>query len=223
MNYLEMVNALRVEVGVSGPRITSLNIDAPLETQRLARFVQTAWHEIQAMHEDWFFRTVESSDTMEVGQAVQGPTEFASGNVRSWKLDTFRYALPRLGYDRSEAMQYIPWDEFRLSRDTVRRGRPDCFTVRPRDNAVVVSYAPDEPFSLFCDYTRTLQTLRYDADVPIMPADFHEAIVFKAKERYGAYEDDSGVYDDGKFKATEWLQRLQTSQLPTVGIGTLEL
>lgn len=222
MNLVELTDDLRIEVGASGSTITTVEGRLPLEVQRLARTVRQAWVDIQTEHRDWTFRRIDSTDVMEVGQAIQSPTELAAEGVADWYTDTFRFAEPGEGMDQSGPMHYLEWDIFRQTHglDATERGRPLYFSVRP-DKTIAVARPPDKAYPFWYDYVRAVQLLRRDKDAPYLPADYHTAIIYKAKMLYGAYEDDPGMFDHGQGEYRRWLQKLEAAFLP--GLDTITL
>ena len=56
MNFLQLVNQLRVECGVSGPPLTTVAGQiAGSENARMVSWIQQAWIDIQTSKEDWLF------------------------------------------------------------------------------------------------------------------------------------------------------------------------
>ena len=52
MNFLQLVESLRIEVAASGRPITTLQGGLAAETNRLKRWVASAWNDIQLAHTD---------------------------------------------------------------------------------------------------------------------------------------------------------------------------
>ena len=224
MNFLELVNSLRIEAGASGRAIDTL--EAPglaAETDRFKRWIASAWNDIQIQHTDWNFHLVESTHTLEVGVTVLNMTEFMAGDVAEWMVNTFRITQPASTRMLSQTMQYIDYYYWRNGEgmDTTREGMPQSFSIQPQTEAIHLSMTPDKAYDIFYDYRRTPQRLTEDLDVPIIPIRYHELIVAWAMRKYGYHE----VASEKLAQSMEIIGRLfpalEMDQLPEITLATL--
>lgn len=226
MNFLELVNKLRVESGASGDDITVLSGNLPRETARLKQWTADAWKEIQLLHErHWRFLYKESTGfTVPVGASVLNPTEYAAEDVAEWGLRSFRIAPPLSARKDSVPLQFVDYYDFRDNdgRDPMITGKPLVFTVHPNTEAIHIAPAADAEYVLFYDYRKQPQSLIDASDIPIMPGRFHDLIVYYALEKYALFESAQEALVKAQQGKRRLLPELQTDQLPeftTMGLS----
>jgi hypothetical protein len=215
MNFVELVNALRVEGGISGRAIESVEGAQVGEAERLVKWTKDAWMDIQMQHTEWAFLFVESTFTLPVAASVLNPPEYEAGNVGEWKVNTFRIAPPGGTRRDSKPLRYMDYFDWRDTDglDVVNLREPTSFTIHPTTEALHI-VPSDTARILFYDYWRTPQELDEDGDIPIMPARFHRLIPFWALKKYGAHE----VAPEALVRAETEINRL----FPALEIDQLE-
>lgn len=218
MTFVDLVERLRMECGVSGPVITTVQGALPREIERLKKWTITAWEEVQLKHPDWEFLRTASSHVIPQYASLLSPTEYAAGTVADWKIDTFRIASNGGGFDESVPISFIDYETWRITDglDSTKYARPNSITVRVKDKALFVGPSADLAYELYYDYYRTPQALSADADVPICPARFHMIIVYNAMQMYGRYEAAPEVLADGARNYRRMLAEMEVDQLPAV-------
>ena len=72
--YVQIVNSLKSECGVSGATLATLS-NQVVEINRLAGWVNQAWVDIQEIHDDWFFLRQSFSFSTVAGQQSYTPTQ----------------------------------------------------------------------------------------------------------------------------------------------------
>lgn len=171
---------------------------------RLIELVQTAWLEIQNEHARWSFLTVKlpSSTVLNQGERVFTPARFGlgAGDVPEWSewiLGLESDEVPLTIWPSGERSQeYAPiFTDYRSFRVTNERGAererggtPIEFSVND-DGNLVFWPAPDKVYAMAGTYRRSPQVLAADGDVPIIAAQFHDAIVWKALLLLREYEE----------------------------------
>lgn len=223
MNYLQLVQRLVREAGVSGPASgISTVANTSGEAQRVCEWIQQSWIEIQEEHEEWDwmrkdvqFNTVATQQAYPPSAAPVSLTDFAR-----WKADSFRAYVTATGIGSEMFVLNIGYQEFRdYYQFGARRytyGRPISISVNPSDRALLLGPAPDQVYTMLGQYFSTVQTLTSDADIPEMPTRFHMAIVYRAMIHYGMYEAAPEVVQRGENLYNELLLRLEADQLPAV-------
>jgi len=223
MNFLELVDDLRIQCGASGRAPATLQGALPTETDRFRRWVNSAWNDIQISHTDWRFLFIESSHTMAVNSRVLNQTEYAAGNVAEWMVDTFRIADPAKPRMDSQPLPFVPYYEWRDNegRDTTITGKPSTFTIDPMTEAILLAPTSDKAYVLFYDYWKNPQVLVANNDVPIIPKRFHDLIVAWAMKKYGYHEAASEKLQQANEVISRLYPALEMDQLPAMNVGTL--
>jgi len=132
-----------------------------------------------------------------------------------------RISEPRKGIGDSTELCPMDWDEFQALYGTLitRQGKPNACAVRPHDKALVLYPAADKNYPIYYEYIRSAQQLKKDADVPIMPEDFHMLIVYDALLDYAFYEPAPEAAQEGKRKQKRLMNRLMRAELPGITVG----
>lgn len=223
MDFLEIVNKVRIEAGASGRTIETVQGTLPAEIQRLKNWTIDAWNDIQMMHPHWNFHYIESTHDCEVGLAILNQTEYAAGDVAEWMVNSFRIALPGETRRESQPLLYLNYYDWRDNAGLLveESRKPDSFTVHPRTEAVHLSSTPDLAYLLWYDYRRTPQSLEANTDVPIIPARYHDLIVAWAVKKYGWHEAASEKLQSANEVINRLLPALELDQLDEVTLGTL--
>lgn len=223
MNYVELVDRLRVLSAASGHEIKTVQQGMRPEAIRLAQWVQDAWVDIQLMHDDWKFRQEVAAHVLEVNSNVLNTSEYQSSQIAEWKVDQIRISQPGEGISESQLLNSVPWDTFKNQQGLMvkQRDKPCDCSVRPQDNAVVIYPAADKAYPVFYEYIREPQMLVHDDDEPIIPEHFHRLIVYEAMLSYGFYEVATEVLEEAKRHRTRLLQDLRKRMLPGITAGSL--
>lgn len=224
MRFVELVDRVRREGGVSGGKIETLQGDLREETARLKTWVQDAWRDIQTERTNWRFLFCEGEYVVPQYVSVVYPPEFEARQISDWQNFTVRIAPSGYGRHRSDLL--IP-QNYWVMRDTFPHrphqfGKPSSYSIHPNTEALHISPASDREYELFYDYYRTPQELDDDNEEPIMPDRFHMLIVWMALERYGGYEVAQDVVSRAQMQSAKLMAALIEDQLPAMGTDTLE-
>lgn len=217
MNFVQLVERLRMECGVSGPTITTVQGTLPREIARLRSWIVTAWEDLQRKHVDWQFLRVQGSATIPQYGSALTIAEVTAGTVARWVPESFRIAPDGGAFADSVPLASVDYEQWRIAEGlspTAAYAKPSTIAVRQKDKALFVAPAADVAYALFFDYYRTPVTLSADTDEPAMPARYHMAIVHRAMTMYGRYEAAPEVLLDGREKYRSLLAELEIDQLP---------
>lgn len=189
MNYLELVNDLIVESGVSGEPVDTVK-DHTGETRRLVKWVRDAWEDIQLSCPTWAFLKVQASMPVPLNATLLMPPEYAVGQVAEWDIDSFRMAEQPKGRSESERLRYEQFDWFRdhTMMAPIHASKPQVVSIDWNNESLYVHPPNDKLRTLFYDYWRTPQILVEHDDVPLLPAQYHRLIVWHALLKYGTYD-----------------------------------
>jgi hypothetical protein len=223
MTFLQLVQRLKRECGVSGADPATLQGVLPGEIARLANWASEAWMEIQRERSDWFFlrQPVSFTATAAAGRSYT-PTQAGIPLLASYKLDSFRCYASALGQSNEQILPWLPYDSFRnlylFGANAQQQTRPVLFSVDPQKN-FVLGPAPNADHVISGEAFLAPQPLVLDADAPSMPSQFHMLVVYKAMQYYGAYENAPEVHDRGLVHYGPMLSRLTIDQAPQITWG----
>ena len=225
MNFLALTQRLRLEVGIagSGPITT---VGQTGEMGRLVAWINQAWMDIQATRKDWGF--LRKSTSFATSDGVYNYTAAAAGapDLGLWDLETFRSYSTSVGLTSEIMMdwdQYDSWrDQYLINANRNVRTRPMVVSVKPSDKSLNLGPVPAAGYTITADYFAVPSELSGDTATPVLPVEYHMAIVEKAKMYYGAYESAPEVFNQGQAEFTKWMRRLATDYLPPINFaGTL--
>lgn len=222
MNYLQLVQRLRQEAGASGngPSTTQNQIG---EARRLVDWINTAWLEIQGLHDVWGFMRKPFEFQAAQGAEQTTPTQAGLTDWRYWHRETLRCWRTQLGI--SDEQWLVEWD-YHVFRDTYRfnqnrdlLGRPLVFAVEPNSKALMYGPRMDTEYTVVGEYQRVPTPLVNDTDEPDIQPHQHMVIVYKALEYYGLYESAGEVVTRAQKQYSALISQLEREQLPVVYLG----
>jgi hypothetical protein len=224
MNWLQMVQRLRSEAGVSGADPVSCQNQTG-EMLRLVRWINDAWLDIQNVHADWFFLRGSFAFNTNTVTAQQSytPLQCNAANFGNWKRDSMRIYSVGLGVSNEMILPYIGWDEFRnlylYGNMRLTLQRPVLYTIDPQKNFVLGATPDASGYTVDGEYYAVASYMVNDTDIPVMPVQYHMAIVWRALLAYGLYEGASEAVDRGASEFKTLMARMQQDQLPTMTFG----
>lgn len=221
MNFLQLVQRLRLECGVSGSDPAKVT-DQPAEIRRLVNWINTAWMDIQSVHEDWFFLRAPVSFNTAAGTASYGAVQAGIPLLGKYKRDSFRIYSAALGASNEAILTHFHFDNFRnlyqFGTNRTLQQRPMCYTIDAQNN-FILGPIPDDIYNINGEYFKIPTEMVLETDVPALPAQFHMAIVFRAMMHYGEFEAAPEVYQHGELEFKKIMLRLNISQLPKMQFG----
>lgn len=227
MNYLQLVQRLRSEVGASGNGPSSVTNQIGLP-QRLVDWINTSWIEIQSLHNAWnwmrkpfAWETVAGVGDYAPANLTNTLTSSPMTDLRYWYKETFRAQRKSIGVQDEQWL--VEW-EYQVFRNTYRfnlqtNGRPVVFAQSPMAKAILLGQIPDDVYTITGEYQCRPKSLAADTDQPDMPEEYHMLIVYKAMVHYGLYESAGEVIQRGQSEFKSMLTRLEREQLPEVYLG----
>ena len=226
MNFLQMVQMVKREGGISGA-VPSTVLNQVEEINRIAGWVNSAWMDIQVMHENWeWMRKPVSFNTtayknsytpIEAGIVLNGVS-----NLGNWRRPSFRRYLLANGVSGEQILPFLSYNEFRdLYLYGVMRlnvANPVVFSIDPMKN-LLLGNSPNDVYVINGEYWTQPTQFVLDVDAPTMPPQFHLAIVWRALGFYGMYEAAGEAVSRGKEEFTRYASRLELDQLPRIIFG----
>jgi hypothetical protein len=221
MTLLELVNKTRVECGVSGPPLASVQNQTG-ESARVVSWVQQAWIDIQTSKEDWLFMREPFTFNTVAQQWEYTPTQAGLTDFANWRRDSFRCSSVGQNYSDEQLINYMDWSTYRnLYRYGNMRttyARPVVVSITPDKNLAFGS-VPDQAYVIDGEYYVKPVEMTQDSDAPNIPDRFQMIIVYRAMMYYAGYEAAPEVMARGEFEYKRLYSRLEIDQLPTVVNG----
>lgn len=219
MNYLQLCQRLRMEVGASGSDSTV--VDASGEWLRLCTWINQAWIEIQQERTDWnWMRGEVSFNTIaEQAEYSYGSSPISLTNFSRWVNDSFRIYLDTQGDEHP--LQYMTYAEFRatylISTYETTYSYPSIITVSPTDS-LILALPPNDIYTVSGEYFKNVTELSANTDTPSMPDQYHMLIVYRAMQDYGVSEAAPEVLQKGNARYQQMFNRLVFDETPEVTI-----
>lgn len=216
--FVDLVEATRVECGVSGSKIVSVqNLSGSLN--RIRQWVADAWYELQTSRDDWKWMYQYYEFSLTALKQKYTPAEAGVPNLNVWNEASFWIDNPAIGRGDQQPIGWMEWEHFRemYIRGNQSAQRPMCFTVHP-NKSLYFGPLPDLPYAIACEAWTEPYQLVNDTDVPSMPEKFHGLLKYIAMGKYATYESANEVALAARNGATPLMQRLLNSQTPEVTV-----
>ena len=152
------------------------------------------------------------------GQATYTPVQcgVTAGTFGQWLRDTFRSYTTATGITSESPLGYMAYagwrDVYELGAQRNTRAQPTVISITPAKSIALGPY-PSAGYTITGDYYTAPVVLALDADTPLLPAQFHMAIVWKACMSYGAFEAAQEVYQRGELEFNKLKRRLERDRL----------
>jgi len=187
------------------------------EAARAVNWIETAYEDIQSSNPDWKFLREDFSFPTVVGTSVYPSS--TETDLLSWITDDLRVYLAET--DETELI-YLPWPDFKINcvfgSSRSQAGKPYMVSVNP-DESLVLWPIPDAIYTVNGSYRKSMQAMAANTDIPILPAQFHMILVWRALMYYGAFENAPEVYSHGQYEYNRIMSRLEINQLPEIVWG----
>lgn len=211
MNYLGLAQKLRQITGTAGDGPPDV-VGQTGEYLRLVNWVNDAYAEIQNKWLDWKFHWAEGQ--IVVGPLVAGNPIYAPpADARILNEDSF--------YIGETKLDYVTFEDYRLVKPQytgMTPAKPSEFTIRP-DGQVIVFPSPDAIYTIDFEYQRGVHALVSGTDAPLIPADYHETIWWRAKMFWAEFEEAGEQYKTALTNFNLAMLRLEAQQLPAQEYG----
>jgi hypothetical protein len=214
MNYLQLAQRLRQEAGVSGTGpLTVVNQSG--EMRRLVDWINSAWLDIQRLHASWDWMLAETTFLTVAGQGSYTPVQAGiASRFGRWSIASFRVA--RTPPNDETMLMPLSYGDFRSVYLTgpQPQARPVVVCSLP-SLSLGLGYKPDQAYTIRGEYWKSAQNLTADSDIPEMPEDYHDAIVYRALMLYARYESAAEIYEDALQNYRRLISLLEIHQLPS--------
>ncbi len=220
MNFLEMAQMVRQEVGGSGTGPTTV-VGQTGEYKRIVDWVAQADRDVQRRHNEWKFmrgsftiNTVANDPSYAYGDTTPAITTF-----RDWRWTTFKIRLASSGLGSETELPFIDYQTYLdINVGNQSASMPQCFTV---GNAMEILLwpKPDNVYVITGEYQKSSVAMTANADTPVYPEEYHMLAVYKAREKYGIYTGAQEQISFGKQEYKNMLKEMRRTQLPRIQLG----
>jgi len=210
----------------------------------MINWVNDSWNEIQLENYTWDFMRPWIQFVTTAGQdnytwqaifadpatvnQVTGLALPVGSQLLQWVKKSFRCSVTSIGYGSEQVVNHMPWDDFRnvylYAQQRVTQNRPVIVAVAP-DKSLWFGPVPDtasgpgDSYTISCEVWLAPYALSADTDTPLMPSQFHMAIVYKTMLKYAGYEAAPEVLARGNEELQKMMNALYTDQQPIIHSG----
>jgi hypothetical protein len=227
MNFLALCQMVARESGtISGTLPTSV----VNQTGRLAKIVgwtASAWQKIQTDRNAWLWMRQEFTGDTIAGTTRYTPAAWNIDDLARWiidQVDAGEYPvslyLTATGVADEGVITYLPWPEWkaRYGRGAQDANRPTHYTVTPA-NELALGPVPNDVYTVRGEYMQLPQTLSANDDVPNLPAQYHEAIAYRALMLLAGHDEAPTTYAEAKSNYDRLMAEVERDFLPQWSIG----
>lgn len=204
------------ELGLSGGTgPTSTQGNTITELINVTRWISNACTAIDTLWMDWKYLWLPYSVTgvAPVSSGYQYLTS-PSQPVRLWDVNKLRFRPSNTPGALWQSVDYYERDRFftLFDPDNATAGAPAGWTITP-SNQVQFGSPFDTNYDFMAEFWQRSIALANDADVPMMPAEYHRIIMCRAAVYYGNREDAPEIIQGLEAEYVDLLDKLQSDQL----------
>lgn len=227
--YLELVRRVASDSGTGADFADTATTLVGL-TGRARKFkdwTARAWERIQTMRPDWLWMRERFTGTLVVGQrsydgvVLTADLRFgAFDTARGVREDRFSLYDPAIGQNEEAPIRWVPYEAFsrayEIGSGSTEQGRPTRFTIMP-GGILALHPIPDAAYVLRGAYVKSPQILVDDGDVPEMPAQFHDLIVYEALTLLAGTDEAPSQLPVFRNERRRLMTALVRDQMPKIG------
>lgn len=193
---IQLVNDLERESGTiyQAQRLTTV-VNPVGRQEKMVEWIIEAWRIIQNARGDWPWMRKEFQSALIPNQSRYAASDFSVTDFAAWERDTPTYS-PFTLYDSAIGRKdervlfpvtYQSW-KIRWDRGEHDANRPIDYAI-DNDRKFCVGGKPDKAYVVRGAYRRSAQILAADGDVPILPEQYHQIIVWRAMMLMGGHDE----------------------------------
>jgi hypothetical protein len=220
--FLELCVDVRRETGGSGSGPATV-VNQTGEYERIVNAVADADMLIQELWEDWLFLQGSISIVTIAAQReyslsdLDGASDVAdiSTTLQKWDPESFVYKPASDDYVPLSELEYKKWRvrERLGATASIPQDTPHQVVIKP-DKSLVFYPTPNDAGPITGDYQKRPTRMTANGSFSAIPAHYRRIIVVRAKMLYAEYEETAFVYNSGERDFNDYLQRLESSELP---------
>ena len=187
--FLELAQDMRREAGLTGTGPTAVTGQSGIEL-RIVNGIKRAWIRIQKHPKDWKWMWQEHDTGSGPLQSILNTTDYVLTDVgKTVYPNTFYSYLTATGVTDRQKMTFMDYEAFKAKYGSVNAdaARPIVATIMP-NGQLRLHPKPDDVYSIEFEIQKAPQVLAANADVPEMPTQYHDLIVYEALKHFGKAE-----------------------------------
>lgn len=192
------------------------------EHANVVDWTREAWRSLQQEHEWSFLRKNLSFLTTADQDAYLTSFMLVAGSpIRDIDRESVRIYRESIGRSDEQFLVEWDWDSWydTYGYGTQVSSRPSVFAIRPDDRAMVLGAVPDAIYRVVGKYWRQAQELTLAADEPIIEAELHMVIPYRAMLSYANREAAPEAKREGVEQLDTLMQLMRRMYLPQVHSG----
>jgi len=211
MTFLEICQRVRMDAGISGEGPAAVTGQIGI-LSKVVVWVTKAVLDIQINRNQWSFLWASASSNTQIGKKSYTPADLNIPTVKE-------LSVVLIGTKEVVVKKWDWWlENIRKEGKADVPGSPLYITMSP-DNKIHMYPVPEKVEVITFDYYRKPVAVSANTDIPVIPADFHQAIVEKALIYYAQYEDDDYRYQQSTIAFNDWMNSLSRDYLPEITFG----
>jgi len=217
MNYLQLCQTLRQEVGATGNGPASV-VSQTGESLRFVNWIQRAYLKVQTSQMNWRWMHATSTLALTLSQQNYAKTDLVASRFGRWDPRNWVVYETAEGVTDATKLVRLEYDDFeqRFIHKSVSDGRPKWYAIGP-DDSIYIAPAPDATgYTLRFRYWKSADTLSGNTDEPEIPADYHWIIVYEAMKYHARREAAPELMEDAIRNYDEEEARLMRDQLDPI-------
>ena len=227
--FLEICQNVALESGtISTPETPASVVDQDGRLSKVVSWTVQAYNRIQLLHHDWLWLRGEFTGQTIAGvraydsAAMSIATRFSHWIKPCGSKSPMTYFLTASGQAEERRIKVMEWDDFyskyRIGAAETETGAPSVVTIDPQQR-LQFHPIPDSIYTIRGHYYKSPQVLASDAEVPEMPAQFHDMIKWKALMLLAQFDEGFEVMPHYKYNYDELETPLLNLQHPSMKIG----
>ena len=234
--FLKICQNVSRECGVAGGADASPTPTAVTgqtgELNRIVNWVADAYTEIQNsrnwrwLRKDFEVDTVAGTATYAFGIVTDVDDAAVISRFREWRLADRRNPpkifLKSTGVGGQVFLSWTVWDNFEYLYLTGslqdQTSQPVHITVNPKDE-IQLGIVPNDIYTLRGAYFKSPQILAANGDVPEMPTQYHNLIMYQAMEYYGLFESAPEIISRAQRGINRLMNQLKRNQETPFRVG----
>ncbi len=230
MDFLTLCNQVASDSATFDEGVLSSVVGQVGRKAKVVRWTNMAWRSIQNAHVAWRWMQSEFSLSTVVGTQRYAGTS-ATDTIASATISRFaewiccglgenRFRLydSTIGLTDIGPLKFVPWEAFYAQRvnTSAANNKPTMVSIDPANNLCLSPVPDSSNYVVVGPYRKSIQVLAVDADVPEMPADFHDVISSVAANYFQMHDEGLGLLPLWKMRENNDFCRLEARQLPPI-------
>lgn len=213
--FLQLCQNMRSEAGISGTGPSTVLGQSGMY-ERVVNWVRKATKSIQQIHWNWEFLWAQS--TIVVNESTPGTFDrdlVHALPIKQVDKDSFWCFNPAQGEEHEWRLRYYEYEDFRriFEQGVPQITRPTAVTIMP-NNTIRLNVQPDLAYHVKLDYYKQPDSLTNNTDVPTIPEEYEDIILYRALMDYARYENAPEILQSAMFEYNTLLASMERDYLP---------